>query len=135
MHVAPCSEQKTTAEGVNHAEIASKDGVHRRTGTEAGVLDTITAGSGFATTELKLLLLDLALDLEAHWAGMIVFKLYVEDMTLAACGAPQWVISLLCQVTNFVIQWLEEKLRMLVSSSKSKAVADSIKIAVAIAST
>ncbi len=93
----------------------------------------ITAGSGFATTELKLLLLELAITLEDHWAGMIVVKLNVDDMTLAACGAPRWLIGMLCHVADFVIHWLEVKLRMEVSKSKSKAVADSIKIAVAIA--
>ena len=41
----------------------------------------IIAGSGFATTELRLLLLDVAIDLDARWPHLDV-TLYVDDMML-----------------------------------------------------
>ena len=46
----------------------------------------ITAGSGFATTELRLLLTDLMFDLRHLWPASL--KLYVDDLTIAAQGTP-----------------------------------------------
>ena len=48
----------------------------------------ITAGSGFATTELKLLLHDLVVLLHARWPVALIVKLCVDDLALAACGLP-----------------------------------------------
>ena len=47
----------------------------------------ITAGSGFATTELRVLLTDLLFDLRKLWPTSL--KLYVDDLTIAAKGEPQ----------------------------------------------
>ena len=46
----------------------------------------ITAGSGTAATELKLLLLPLMRMLEEQWANSLVAKVYVDDLTLLVRG-------------------------------------------------
>ena len=45
----------------------------------------ITAGSGFATTELRLLLHDVVLALMQRWP-LLQVTLYVDDLSLSACG-------------------------------------------------
>ena len=64
----------------------------------------ITAGSGFATSELRLLLLDTMQAIQERWGASIVVKLYVDDLTLAACGLPQLIINLIVRVVDFVIE-------------------------------
>ena len=53
----------------------------------------ITAGSGFATVELKVIMYDLVVLLEARWARILVTKVFMDDLTLAVTGAPQVVIK------------------------------------------
>ena len=43
----------------------------------------ITAGSGFATSELRLLLLDTMVELRRRWSVQLSVKLYVDDLTLS----------------------------------------------------
>jgi len=93
----------------------------------------ITAGSGFATGELKVLLLDLMRALQTFWPFDLQVKLFVDDLTLAAAGSPSWLIRLLIKVTDFVVDWLERRLRMTVSDTKSKVIASDPKIAQCIA--
>ena len=93
----------------------------------------ITAGSGFATTELKLLLHGLMLALQDDWCQGISIKLFVDDLSLAAIGVPPWVIDKMIRVANFVIHWLEHSLEMTVSDSKSKVVSSLPSVALAIA--
>ena len=52
----------------------------------------ITAGSGFATSELRVLMLDLIFALQARWANIIITKVYVDDLTLSITGFPQTII-------------------------------------------
>eukprot|EP00973_Karenia_brevis_P030846 4254122-Karenia_brevis.AAC.1 len=40
----------------------------------------ITAGSGFATSELRVLLLDMMEAIQLRWAGVLVAKLFVDDL-------------------------------------------------------
>ena len=47
----------------------------------------ITAGSGFATSELSVLMLDLINALQARWANIIVTKVYVDDLTRLRASA------------------------------------------------
>ncbi len=51
----------------------------------------ITAGSGFATAELKVLLQDTMEELHSRWAAKLTIKLFVDDLTISACGVPQAV--------------------------------------------
>ena len=66
----------------------------------------ITAGSGSATTELRLLMLDVIQELHLAWGEKLIVKLYVDDLTLAACGRTKLVIQLLVDATNMVINKL-----------------------------
>lgn len=95
----------------------------------------ITAGSGFATGELRILLMDLMKALKAIWAdrGLINLKLFVDDLTIAASGSPQWLVKLAIEVADFVVEWFESKLKMEVSDTKSKIISSSPVIAQAVA--
>ena len=64
----------------------------------------ITAGSGFATTELRLLLHDLVLEIQQRWPeeeGNDV-KLYVDDLTVTVTGDAQKVGDRIAEITDFV---------------------------------
>jgi len=92
----------------------------------------ITAGSGFATSELRLLLLGTILELHIRWGATLTVKLYVDDLTLAVCGLPQVIIARMIEVLDFVIDRLENWLFMQVSAKKSKVLASKVSIAVAV---
>ena len=84
----------------------------------------ITAGSGFATTELRLLLQGVIERLQQRWtAACVGIKLYVDDLTLTVTGTPQFVARLLKAVVDFVIDILEKELLLDVSAKKSGIVA------------
>ena len=80
----------------------------------------ITAGSGFATTELRLLLVDLMFDLRRLWP--VEIKLYVDDLTISAQGGPEQVVGNLTSATDHAIKKFTG-LGLEVSKSKSTAVA------------
>ena len=80
----------------------------------------ITAGSGFATTELRLLLVDLMFDLRRLWP--VEIKLYVDDLTISAQGGPEQVVGNLTSATDHAIMKFTG-LGLEVSKSKSTAVA------------
>ena len=82
----------------------------------------ITAGSGFATTELRVLLTDLLYDLRRLWPASL--KLYVDDLTIAAKGEPAHVARVLSEATDYAVNTFT-KLGLKVSKSKSNAVASS----------
>ena len=106
------------------------DGVYSR---EVVATRGITAGSGTATTELRLLMLDVIQTLHLTWASKLIVKLYVDDLTLAACGCTAFVVKTLIDSTNLVIHMLENKLGMNVSAKKSVVVSSLPTAAVAIA--
>ena len=80
----------------------------------------ITAGSGNAAAELKLLPLPLMILLHQNWAVALIAKIYVDDLTLIVIGSASHVIGLLSVILNFVIQFIEEELKMTVSRTKSR---------------
>ena len=82
----------------------------------------ITAGSGSATTELRVLLTDLLFDLRRLWPASL--KLYVDDLTIAAKGEPAQVASVLSQATDYAVSTFNT-LGLEVSKSKSNAIASS----------
>ncbi len=94
----------------------------------------ITAGAGFATTELRVLLIDVIIELEAKWATIIVVKLFVDDLTLSACGLPQTIVRgpSVVLALDFVIDKLEVELKMEVSSTKSKVLVGRPSVAAAV---
>ena len=93
----------------------------------------ITAGSGFATSELRLLLFDVVGEIRTKWGAAVSIKLYVDDLTLAACGLPLVIVQLLIRVLNFVVDKLENGLCMEVSAKKSKVLAGRAMVAEAVA--
>ena len=58
----------------------------------------ITAGSGTAATELKLLLLPLMKLLQLQWARVLVAKVYVDDLTLIVHGKREMMINTLTSI-------------------------------------
>jgi hypothetical protein len=92
----------------------------------------ITAGSGFATAELKALLLTLMELLHHRWADLLVLKLYVDDLTITVVGLAKVVVYTMIRVIDFVVDYLENELHMEVSAKKSKLIASSAAIAEAI---
>ena len=91
----------------------------------------ITAGSGFATSELRLLLLDVMIELQARWSPTLACKLYVDDLTLSASGRPGWLVRMMTRVMAFVAERLEGRLELEISAKKSVAVASRTKLAIA----
>ena len=65
--------------------------------------------------------------------GVLAIKLFVDDLTLAACGLPQHVVSVMVAAVDFVIEQFEVVLCMEVSAKKSKVLAGRPAIALAIA--
>ena len=88
----------------------------------------VTAGSGFATTELKLLLRDLVLALSARWP-VLRLALYVDDLTLAAAGRFGRAQALVAKATDFAVGLFERMLNLNVSPTKLAAVASRYGIA------
>ena len=93
----------------------------------------ITAGSGTATTELKLLLPPLMKMLKRQWASSLIAKVYVDDLTLIMRGLAGAVVDWLADVLNFVIHHLQDTLKMKVSKEKSAVVASKPSLALAVA--
>ena len=60
-------------------------------------------------------------------------KLYVDDLTLSACGNPAAIIKAMKRAVDFVVDKFENGLHMEVSAQKSKVVAGRPCMAVAIA--
>ena len=82
---------------------------------------SITAGSTFATTELRLLLL-IALDFVAAAFPALPLMVYVDDTFLAAVGIPQYV----CRKLPAAVRLLARELRAMdleISLTKSEGIA------------
>jgi len=105
------------------------DGVYSRT---IRATRGITAGAGTATSELRVLLLEMMVELNDRWSMTLTVKLYVDDLTLAACGVTERIVKLMVEALDFVVDWLENILLMQVSAKKSQVLASKPSIAVAI---
>ncbi len=95
----------------------------------------ITAGSGFATSELRLLLLDMMLELQRRWAPVLNAMLYVDDLNLSASGRPGTIVKLMSKAVAFVTGVLEGDLGLEVSTKKSVVLASRPSLAAAAAGT
>jgi len=88
----------------------------------------ITAGSTFATTELRLLLIG-AIDMTCSvWCSVEMF-VYVDDMTVAAVGDWASASALVAGATDMLVAILQDDLKMVVSLTKSVVVGSSFKVA------
>ena len=79
----------------------------------------ITAGSGTATTELRILLQEMMVGIGDRWSLKLTVKLYVDDLTLAACELAADIIRLMIEAVDFAVDWLENILTMQVSANKN----------------
>ena len=93
----------------------------------------ITAGSGFATSELRLLMLDVLDDTHGAWGSTVRLTLYVDDLTISVRGAARFVKERLAAAVDQVVHTFHSKLALQVSVAKSTVVATRVKLAKAIA--
>ena len=61
----------------------------------------ITAGSTFATTELRILLTSVVERAYVIWPSVSI-QLYIDDMTIASSGTPAAAAHVVSQVVKFV---------------------------------
>jgi len=86
----------------------------------------ITAGSVFATTELRVVLLD-AIDITcARWPSMSL-SVYVDDATLEAAGQGVLPAAVVAGATDTFVQYAEDVLELTVSVAKSVTNASSFR--------
>ena len=62
----------------------------------------ITAGSGSATSELRVLLFGMMNELNERCSRQLTVKLYVDDLTLATSGHTRQLVALMIEVVDFV---------------------------------
>ena len=89
----------------------------------------ITAGSGFATTELRLLMMEVVIPILEEWGIEIDLTLYVDDLTIAAQGCPRMAAKKVALVVNQVIRKIEGEFGMQVSAKKSVVLSSSLEAA------
>ena len=82
----------------------------------------ITAGSGFATSELRVLLIDLV-EVAARWWRSAEIWLYVDDLTIAVRGPRSRSAAQLAAIVDFIVRYFERVLKLEVSMAKSAVVA------------
>ena len=80
----------------------------------------ITAGSGFATLELRLLLHEAIVYATTCWT-FVKLWLYVDDLTITASGFADEAVEQVATCTNWFIRYFEEVFELEVSPSKSFA--------------
>jgi hypothetical protein len=93
----------------------------------------ITAGSGFATTELRMLLMDVTDAVKKRWGSCLGLTLYVDDLTVSVRGARKEVATKLAAAVDIVTDIFESVLRLTVSRAKSVVVASKTSLAKEIA--
>ena len=91
----------------------------------------ITAGSGFATTELRILMQDVVLRTLEDWGPMIGLTLFVDDLTVETSGTPADAARRCAAAVDYIIKILEDEMGFTVSLKKSVVVSSSPVAAVA----
>ena len=93
----------------------------------------ITAGSGFATSELRLLMIDVVSSVARAWP-IVEITLYVDDITLEAMHHSTTVVQcVVAGATDHVISHLQDDYGLEVSEKKSLTVGGKLSIAAGIA--
>ena len=95
----------------------------------------ITAGSGHATAELRVLLIDMVSAIQARWppASGVHLLLYVDDLTIMTTGSDEEVLAKIDRITAFTAHILEEVLKLEISTKKSVVTASTPTLATSIA--
>lgn len=89
----------------------------------------ITAGSGFATTELRILLLDIV-DQAYQLFPSLELAVYVDDITPYYSGySPSAVVQRVARAADFFVDTLQKEYLLEVSTQKSYVLASSMKLA------
>ena len=70
---------------------------------------SITAGSGTATTEFRLLLIDVIVVAQRNWP-LAQLVLYVDDLTITASAAKGVAARMAGEIANFVILHFQQHL-------------------------
>ena len=83
----------------------------------------ITAGSGFVTTELRILMQDVVLITLAEWAGTVDLTLYVDDLTIETQGGVEEAAQRNAAVVDSICSILQQQMDFDVSQKKSVVVA------------
>ena len=91
----------------------------------------ITAGSGFATLELRLLLHEAIIIATGRWPLLRLY-LYVDDLTIVAAGSSEAAVTTVSQATNFFLCVFEKGFLLEVSCKKSFAVSSRPSLAAAL---
>ena len=93
----------------------------------------ITAGSGFATAELRVLLHEVVTGTLLRWPSVSI-SLYVDDTTVEVVHQSRRVAqAILAAVTDYIVDKLQVELRLGVSAAKSLAVGSTFRMARAVA--
>ena len=92
----------------------------------------LTAGSGFATTELRILLIDVMDAVCVAWP-MVELAVYVDDITIDAAAPARHVVRIVAGATNFVVEKIQDVLNLEVFKKKSVAVGSSMQIGLKVA--
>ena len=79
----------------------------------------ITAGSGFATTELRVLMHTMIATVRKWWWATVDLKVYVDDLSLSASGSSTRIVRAMRDVLRYIAFILEHKLHRLISVKKS----------------
>ena len=103
------------------------DGCYSR---EVIVQRGITAGSGFATTEFMLLLIDVLKATYNEHGPSVRRTLYVDDLTVSVRGTAEHVAKKLAAAVDLVVQIFQDHLAPKVSVNKSTVVASTRRLAV-----
>ena len=85
----------------------------------------ITAFSGFATSELQLLMLHIILPLMREWGNGIGLTLDVDDLTIATSGCPRQAAKRCAELVKHVVHRLEGEFGFQVSANKSTVLGSS----------
>ncbi len=93
----------------------------------------IVAGSGFATSELRLLMMDVITPVLERWGDAVDLTLYVDDLTVATSGDPAEAARRCAAVVDMITHKLEKDLELVVSTKKSVVTASSVRLAAEVA--
>jgi hypothetical protein len=88
----------------------------------------IMAGSGTATTELRVLLIDVIIVADRNWP-LVQLVLYVDDLTVTASAAAEVAVRVVAEVVNFIVLHFQQHLLLEASATKSVAVDSRMHIA------
>lgn len=107
------------------ARTVGVDGIYSR--LVVAVL-SLTAGSGTATTELRILFVEIITDTNARWPTAQL-SLYVDDLTIESSGNAHEFTVVVTGATDYIIEYLQKDRLLEVSKKKSVVVGSKVSVA------